>query len=155
MTKYTIKFKDDEQFYVEMEEDEVYEYDGTKYIFESQIKKTEDNNKIGYMNFNKKNGKIWLYKIEIDEDYRGKGIGSKMMKLLEYLASSQRCSSIEGKYYPTVNFGEHFYKKNGYSIEKDGYETEIFKYLDRDIYKKYEDNFQIEVAEEKEENIEI
>ena len=95
-------------------------YDGST-LYESTLKSTTDDTSVGMMNFSKKKSKIWLYKIEINEEYHNLGLGTKMMRFLDYMANKTRCNSIEGKYYPSVNYGEHFYKKNGYSIEKEGY----------------------------------
>lgn len=148
MTSYIIKFKDDNKYHIEMTAEDL--YDGST-LYESTLKSTTDDTSVGMMNFSKKKSKIWLYKIEINEEYHNLGLGTKMMRFLDYMANKTRCNSIEGKYYPSVNYGEHFYKKNGYSIEKEGYETEIYKYLGQTD--KIDDEFIVESEKEVEDII--
>lgn len=148
MTNYIISFKDDKNYFIEMTAEDL--FDGST-LYESSLKSSHDGASVGMMNFSKKKGKIWLYKVELNEKYQNLGLGSKMMRFLDYMARKTRCNSIEGKYYPSVNYGEHFYKKNGYSIEKDGYETEIYKYLGQTD--KIDDEFVIESEKEVEDLI--
>lgn len=89
---------------------------------------------MGYATFKLKRQRfldsIWLYKIETNKEYAHKGVGSAVINLLEYFAYQNRAHTVEGKYFPKNEFAKPFYDKFGYSIEKEGYETYIYKTLD-------------------------
>ena len=87
---------------------------------------------IGYVNYRFVDRNVWLNKIKVDREYRGRGIGKTLLKLFENHAYDMRRSVIEGKFYPEDEDGlvvKRFYESNGYSIRKEGYETELFKVL--------------------------
>ena len=50
----------------------------------------------------------------ISEEYRGKGIGKKVMKLLEKTASQQHCGMIEVSTELNRKRAQKFYEKNGF-----------------------------------------
>lgn len=119
------------------------EYDNT-YL----IKILDGSNVMGYASFKVKRRQyqdsIWLYKIETNPNYAHMGVGTATICLLEYFALNKRVQVIEGKYFPKNEFAKPFYEKYGYSIEKDGYETFIFKYLD---YKKIKENIEPKIIQ--------
>lgn len=85
---------------------------------------------IGFANFKfTKNRGVWLYNIKINEGYQSNGYGKKLLKLFEDFCVAQRRFFVEGKYYPTNDHAKPFYLKNGYSIDIDGNDQFIFKYL--------------------------
>lgn len=91
-----------------------------------------DNNKIiGFINYKfKKNGRVWLNNIVVNKEYRTKGIGTMLIKLFENDCLEHYVREIEGKFYPHDEEGDVvrvFYEKHGYTIYKDGYDTEIYK----------------------------
>ena len=97
-----------------------------------QIECIHNGNCIGYINYIFVDRNVWLNKIKVDREYRGKGIGKTLLKLFENEAYDMRRSVIEGKFYPEDEDGmvvKRFYESNGYSIRKEGYETELFKVL--------------------------
>ena len=78
--------------------------------------------------------RIFLYNIFVSsKDDLGKGIGTYAIKFLEEVSNNKRFNSIEGKFFPkapaTGNQVRDFYERNGYSIDKDGYETIVYKYI--------------------------
>lgn len=87
---------------------------------------------VGYINYYFTRNGVWLNKIVVNKEYRNKGIGTALVKIFENESLNMRKRIVEGKYFPE---GEEdsvvrgFYKKHGYSISKEGYETEIFKNL--------------------------
>lgn len=74
----------------------------------------------------------WLCKIETYENFQHRGVATALLSFFEHQAHSKRFFKIEGKYYPTNDFAKPFYQKMGYSIEKDGYEQYVDKYLNQD-----------------------
>lgn len=91
-----------------------------------------DNDKIiGFINYKfKKNGRVWLNNIVVNKEYRTKGIGTILIKLFENDCIEHYIREIEGKFYPHDEEGDvvrAFYEKHGYTIYKDGYDTEIYK----------------------------
>lgn len=88
---------------------------------------------IGFINyrFNFKNRSVWLNKIVVEEKERNQGVGKNLLNLFENDCLNKRISSVEGKYYPETDnqIVKNFYEKNGYSIEREGYDTCIFKLL--------------------------
>ncbi len=90
---------------------------------------------VGYVAFyviseNNRN-RIWLNKIATNKEHQNKGIGSKLLEFLECFARQKRAYFIEGRYFPENKSAKSFYENRGYSIEKDGYDTFVFKYLSR------------------------
>ena len=86
---------------------------------------------VGYINYRFLNRSVWLNKISVDSEYRGRGIGKTLLKLFENEAIKLRKVVVEGKFFPETN-GEYvrrFYESSGYSIEKEGYDTELYKVL--------------------------
>lgn len=74
----------------------------------------------------------WLCKIETYENFQHQGVATALISFFEHEVRSKRYYKIEGKYYPTNEFAKPFYKKMGYTIEKDGYEQYVDKYLSQD-----------------------
>lgn len=86
---------------------------------------------MGYANFIfcPTDKKVWLYKIETKERYQGQGVGQAVLDIMECVIVSKRYNKIDGKFFPTNEHARPFYEKNGYTIEKDGYETYVGKVL--------------------------
>lgn len=89
---------------------------------------------IGYINYSIKSDRFgrnaWLYKVAVSEKFRGQGVGGSLLKIMENDCALARVWSIEGKYYPEGASNEEvssFYKKHGFEIYKDGYETLVGK----------------------------
>lgn len=87
---------------------------------------------IGYINYKFANRSVWLNKIKVDKECRGHGVGKTLLKIFENEAMTLRKVVVEGKFYPEDEDGmvvRRFYESNGYKIEKEGYETELYKVL--------------------------
>ena len=72
----------------------------------------------------------FAYKVAVSEQFRGHGIGGSLLKIMENDCALARVWCIEGKYYPEGASNEEvssFYKKHGFEIYKDGYETLVGK----------------------------
>lgn len=93
----------------------------------------ENKDVMGYATFKIKNSSfsksIWLYKIETYNRYTHKGVGTAVNNILEYFAYKNKVLFIEGKFYPENKFAKPFYEKYGYKIEKDYYDTLVYKTL--------------------------
>ena len=87
----------------------------------------------------RKDHTVWLRKIETNPKYQHQGVGQALLDTLEYFTIQKRLCLIEGKFYPDNEFARPFYLKNNYSIDKDGYDTFVSKYLSHD---KIADNLQ-------------
>lgn len=86
------------------------------------------NEEIGFANYKKTNvSTAWLYNIKIEEKFQGNGLGNLLMYAFENECVDKSVKYVEGKYYPTNNHAKSFYNKHNYSIDKDGYETYIYK----------------------------
>ena len=72
---------------------------------------------------------IWIYRIEVVEGHKFKGIGQKLLEFVEEYANLNNIKYVEGIFYPTNEYAETFYLKNGYKICKEGYETIVSKYI--------------------------
>ena len=96
------------------------------------IKAVIDDNKIaGYINYKFKGRSAWLNSIFVEKEYRCRGLGQTLLEMFEQDCIDHYIKEVEGKYYPHDEEGsvvKKFYEKNGYSIIKDGYNTEIFKF---------------------------
>ena len=88
---------------------------------------------IGNVYFSIKYDTAFLFKIIVtDKDYHSIGVGSAMLEYFENSCINRRVKYVEGKFYPEGYGAENarnFYLKHGYQIEKDGYETMIYKRL--------------------------
>lgn len=99
--------------------------------------KYENNNwkNVAYFNFTTKPANyLFLWNIEItDESVLNRGIGKRMFDYLQEIGVSSRCKTIEGNYYPKGKQDpektKQFYLRNGCSIDKEGYSTVIYKYI--------------------------
>ena len=96
-----------------------------------QVDCYDGENLIGYINYKFVGRRVWLNKIEVNKEYRNNGVGSALLKIFENRAISMFKIIAEGKFYPTEdgNAVRKFYESFGYSIQKEGYETELFKGL--------------------------
>ena len=97
-----------------------------------QIECYKGNECIGYINYKFDSRSVWLNKIKVDKAYRGCGVGTTLLKIFENEATKLRKVVVTGKFYPEDEDGltvKKFYESNGYSIEKEGYETELYKVL--------------------------
>ena len=80
-----------------------------------------------------------VFDISVYDEYRNMKIGSTLLKLFENFCIQHFVKSVEGKYYPETEdkVVRKFYENNGYSIDKEYYETFISKYnlkkLDVDV----------------------
>lgn len=108
-----------------------------------RIEILDNSNIMGYATFKLKRNKyqdsIWLYKIETYPKYAHTGVGTATINLLEYFALQNRVQVVEGKFYPENEFAKPFYNKYGYSIDREDYETYIYKTLD---YKRIKENIE-------------
>lgn len=107
-------------------------YNGDDDIYRIEV--LDGSDVMGYATFKLKRQRyfdsVWLYKIETNKEYAHKGVGSAVINLLEYFAYQNRAHTVEGKFFPENEYAKPFYDKFGYSIEKEGYETYIYKTLD-------------------------
>ena len=108
-----------------------------------RIEILDNSNVMGYATFrikrNRYQDSIWLYKIETYPKYAHTGVGTATINLLEYFALQNKAQVVEGKFYPENEFAKPFYNKFGYSIDREDYETYIYKALD---YKKIKENIE-------------
>jgi|AntRauTorcE11897_2_1112592.scaffolds.fasta_scaffold00016_83 GNAT superfamily N-acetyltransferase len=97
-------------------------------------------NKIGHVQYSIiKEGNYniaFLYNIYVDKEYYKKGVGTYALNFFEEVITSKCCNSVEGKFYPKKPANkeqvEKFYIKNGYSIDIEGYQQMIFKYISKE-----------------------
>lgn len=97
--------------------------------------------------------KAWLNKISTEEEFQHKGVGQLLLNAFEYLISDARINCVEGKFYPENDFALPFYQKNDYKIEKDGYETILFKSIDTQKIKEQFSYFKDLKVKEAEDNL--
>ena len=89
----------------------------------------ENRERMGKINFKIKDRETWIYSIYTEEKYQHMGIGKALLEICEYLSSLKRVKLIEGKFFPTNEYARPLYEKNGYSINKESYETFITKHI--------------------------
>lgn len=92
----------------------------------------EKDENIGYVNMLKNSRGLWLNKIFVEEQERFQGVGQALLNAFEAFIERFGYTYVEGKFYPENTYAREFYEKNGYTIDKDGYET----YVSKDFYKK-------------------
>ena len=73
--------------------------------------------------------RTWIYNIHTEEKFQHIGVGQTLLDICEYISAKKRVYIIEGKYFPRNDYAQPFYKKNGYSIDKDDYDLQIYKRL--------------------------
>ena len=76
----------------------------------------ENNKKIGFISFQIKDGKTWIYKIETNKEHFHQGIGTALLFAMEYISMLNNVKVVEAKYYPENEFAKPFYEKYGYHI---------------------------------------
>ena len=76
----------------------------------------ENNKKIGFISFQIKDGKTWIYKIETSKNFLHQGIGTALLFAMEYISMLNNVKVVEAKYYPENEFAKPFYEKYGYHI---------------------------------------
>lgn len=108
-------------------------YEDYKRFYSAHAKNLQGE-EMGFVNFNfgTHERTTWIWKIETQEQFQHQGVATALLSFFEHQAHSKRFFKIEGKYYPTNEFAKPFYKKMGYTIEKDGYEQYVDKYLSQD-----------------------
>lgn len=89
-------------------------------------------NMVGFLRYKVLKNEIFLYNVEVEKSFRHSKdkIGSTLLHIFENSCACKNLS-ITGKFYPKGEDGEvvkNFYIKNGYSIDRDGYDLMIFKY---------------------------
>ena len=82
----------------------------------------------------------FLSSIFVKEPFRGQGIGSHILGVLEYLSTSLGSKKIDGRFHPTTKYADVFYAKNGYAILGQAPSAKIHKTLD---YTKSFDNYSL------------
>ena len=89
-----------------------------------------EDKKVAFITFKLKSNTAWLYKVFVNDEYRNMKIGSTLLKLFENFCVQHFVKAVEGKYYPETEdkIVRQFYENNGYSIDKEYYETFILKY---------------------------
>lgn len=124
--KREIKIKNDETIILKLKYNELDNY----YIINAT---NSEKKKVAFLTFSLKSGTCFLNNIKIENSkYSRLGIGSQMLELMEDTAISKRNFRVDGKFFPYGNLGQYaraFYKKHGYEIYKDDYETYIGKRL--------------------------
>ena len=85
---------------------------------------------VGYAWFSINKNKAFLHFIEVKGRHRHLHIGSSLLDGVEKICRDSRVDYIEGKFYPSVpmEVALAFYKKNGYTHFRDGYEQYVCKY---------------------------
>lgn len=73
------------------------------------------------------NRQLNLFKIEVDNNFRGQGLATYGLSFLTEIANSHRLSIIDGNYFPSNSAAQIVYYKNGFKIEKEYYDTRIVK----------------------------
>lgn len=80
--------------------------------------------------------KVWnricVDKLSTNEKFNHCGAGSALIYALEDFAFKNRIFYIEGKFFPENEFTKSFYKKLGYEIYKEGYDTFVGKYIHKE-----------------------
>jgi len=74
--------------------------------------------------------RVWLYNIEILENFRKKGYGTKLIEFLEFFAKQNKSFYIEGIYDPDTHNSKNFFIKNGYEIEEDDEDKKFYVFKD-------------------------
>lgn len=86
---------------------------------------------IGFVTFKIKklrNRVAWLQRIEVQKKYQSQGFGDTLITLMEDYLVDHLCNVVEGKFWPLNNHARPFYKKHGYDIVREDFETYIYKY---------------------------
>ena len=115
--------KDLPKFKIKIEDEEFDQYKSVKIFNE------KDNKIIGYVNFSIKDKTAWLSKIKVEDEYKFKGFGNKLIELFEKICKQYNVFKIEGKYYPESENAKQFYLNRGYDIYNDDYQWYILKFL--------------------------
>ena len=88
---------------------------------------------IGHLCYKFRNGQAWLYFVGVNRDYRRnkeEQVGSTLMRIFENDCFDNKIWGLEGKFWPKGEKGDvvrKFYYRNGYKIDRDGYDLLVFK----------------------------
>ena len=77
-------------------------------------------------------GTTFILHISTEEKFQHQGVGQALIDICEYISALQRSFHIEGYYFPTNEYAQLFYQKNNYIIEKDSYNSYVYKIIDVD-----------------------
>ena len=76
--------------------------------------------------------RVYISSIFTKEEYRGLGIGSKMLGVIEFVATSFGAQYIDGRFHATTEHAKEFYEKNGFEIlDEDEPSASIKKCIDK------------------------
>ena len=102
---------------------------GRNYLVFKCILKDNQGQNIGCMNFQENDDTIWLSYIEVNDNMRGKGIASLLLRYLESVTIRMNKSRIEGLFLSETNHVREFYNKNGYTLTP----TKTKEYISKDL----------------------
>lgn len=93
-----------------------------------------DGKLIGHLIYKLNKDEAWLHFVGVKKSYRHlkeEQVGSNLMRIFENDCHNHRIWRIEGKFWPKGEKCEvvkRFYDRNGYEIDRDGYDLLIFKF---------------------------
>lgn len=128
--KKKIRLYDKREYQLELWHDEVRNYYALRCV--------DGVKEMGLLTFNARNGRAWIYNVSTRPQYQNIGVGRTMLVVFESFLSAKKITLIEGKFYPTNEFAKPLYENLGYKIEKDGYETMLYKIVGTEIYHELE-----------------
>ena len=100
----------------------------TKKYSGNQIVAIIDGEEVGLLNYVFRQNKCLLLVISVKENFRGRGISSHLLKILENDAIDNNINYIEGRYCPTSDNAKFMYDRFGYSITRDNYQDYVYKH---------------------------
>lgn len=78
------------------------------------------------------NRQVIFNDLRVSEDFRKNGLATYGLSFLTEIAKNQRIDFIDGKYYPSEYGVEKVYNKNGFTVEKEDYDTRIVKTIENE-----------------------
>ena len=85
-----------------------------------------DGEEMSYINFRILGDYVWLLKVETHKKFQHHGLASKLMYVLEHIASQSGAKYIEGKYHPFNEYAPLFYKKHDFPIPNESASEDEF-----------------------------
>ncbi len=76
---------------------------------------------------------MWLEIVEVNQKYQRQRLGQALLTILEAKTIMEFNTTVRGKFFPYNNTTKKeataFYNKCGYSVDKEYYSTEVYKYI--------------------------
>lgn len=93
----------------------------------------ENQKEVGYITFKnlQNQNTVWLYRIYVDENSRGNGVGTALLYCLEAYCLENKKEGILAKFFPENEKTESFYVKHNFDFKTEGLNVILSKPINK------------------------